>query len=93
MPTTAPVSPSAPAVAAVIVRRVAPLAPVAASVRRSRRASLRTRPTLRPRMPSASTSPKIVAASTICHSDGMLLRVSTVMLPGAAAASSWAVVI
>ena len=44
-------------------------------------------------MPSASTIPKIVAASMICASDGMLLRVSTLMFPAAPAASCWAVVI
>src|SRR5580693_3330842 len=92
IPITAPVNPSAPTVAAVIVRRVVPLAPVAVSVRRSRAASLRTRPTLMPRMPSASTIPKIVAASMICASDGTLLRVST-LIPDAPAASCWAVVI
>ncbi len=86
MPITAPVNASAPAVAAVIVRRVVADAPVAVSVRRSRAASLRTRPTLMPRMPSARTMPKIVAASMICASDGMLLRVST-LIPDAPAAS------
>ena len=84
IPTTAPVNASAPAVVAVIARRVLPPAPVADSVRRSRAASLRTRPTLRPRMPIASTIPNSVAASMICASDGMLLRVSTPM-PAAAA--------
>ena len=43
-------------------------------------------------MPSASTIPKIVAASMICASDGMLLRVS-MLIPDAPAASCWALVI
>src|SRR5260370_42515734 len=66
-------------------------APVAVSVRRSRAASLRTRPTLMARMPSARMIPKIVAASMICASDGMLLRVST-LIPDAPAASCRALV-
>src|SRR5258708_36516590 len=83
---TARVNPGDPAVAAVIVRRVVGAARAAVSVRRSRAASLRTRPTLMPRMPSTRTMPKIVAASMICASDGMLLRVST-LIPDAPAAS------
>src|SRR4029077_3544370 len=53
--------------------------------------SLRTRPMLMARMPSASTSSKIVAASVVCVSDGMLLMVS--MLAPAVAAVCLAFVI
>src|SRR5579863_4638947 len=91
MPIRAPVNPRAPAVVATMIRRVVPLAPVAVSVRRSRAASLRTRPTLMPRMASASTMPKTVASLTTVASDGMLLRVST-DIPDAAA-TCWAFLI
>src|SRR5690348_14822213 len=88
MPSTAPVKPSAPAVAAVMLRRVRPLAPVAARVRRSLAVSLRIRPTLMARMASARTIPKTVAQLTIVAEVGMLDRVSTLMF--AAAAATWA---
>src|SRR6516165_1705720 len=88
---TAPVSASAPAVAAVSVRRAVLLAPVAVSVRRSLAVSLRTRPMLMARMPSASTIPKIVATAVICAYDGMWLTVS--MLAPAVAAVCVAFVI
>ena len=87
MPSTAPARPSAPAVAAVMVRRVVLLAPVAARVRRSLAASLRIRPTLMARMPSASRIPKTVAQLMIVDEAGMLFLVS--MVRPAAAAVAW----
>src|SRR6266581_1435056 len=88
MPSTAPLKPSAPAVAAVRLRRVVPLAPVAARVRRSLAVSLRMRPTLMARMASARTMPNTVAQSMIVADVGTLDLVSTVM--PAAAAARWA---
>ena len=76
MPSTAPSRPSAPAVTAVSRRRVELLAPVAVSVRRSLAVSLRIRPTLMARMPSASAMPKTVAQSRIVAVVGMLFLVS-----------------
>ena len=86
MPSTAPVRASAPAVTAVIARRFQLLAPVAVRVRRSLAVSLRMRPTVMARMPSARTIPKTVAQLMISDDDGMLDLVSTVM-PCAAAAT------
>jgi len=91
MPTTAPMSASAPAVVAEIARRAALPAPVAVSMRRSLAVSLRSKPTLIARMPSASRMPKAVAALRILENAGMLSRVSTVR--PAAAAACWAVLI
>jgi len=90
-PTTAPLSASAPAVAADIARRAVLPAPVAASMRRSLAVSLRSRPTLMARMPSASGMPKAVATLRISADVGMLLRVSTDR-PAAAAACSAALI-
>ena len=61
MPSTAPPSASAKAVAAVSSRRVKLLAPVAVSVRRSLAVSLRIRPMDMARMPSARAIPNAVA--------------------------------
>src|SRR5690348_17852542 len=88
MPSTAPVKPSAPAVAAVMLRRVRPLAPVAARVRRSPAVSLRIRPTLMARIASARKMPNTVAQFTIVAEVGTLDRVSTLMF--VAAAATWA---
>src|SRR5437764_9205303 len=85
MPSTAPVQPSAPAVAAVRLRRVLLLAPVAARVRRSLAVSLRIRPTLMARMASARAIPNTVAQSMIVADVGTLDLVSTLMLADAAA--------
>src|SRR6516165_6439749 len=85
MPSTAPVKPSAPAVAAVMLRRVVLLAPVAARVRRSLADSLRIRPTLIARMASARTMPNTVAQSMIVADVGTLDLVSTDMCAAPAA--------
>ncbi len=74
-----------------MLRRVVLLAPVAARVRRSLAASLRIRPTLMARMPSASRIPKTVAQLMIVDEAGMLFLVS--MVRPAAAAVSLALVI
>ena len=76
---------------AVRVRRVQLLAPVAARVRRSLAVSLRMRPSVMARMPSASTMPNTVAQLMITATDGMLFLVS--MVRPAAAAASLALVI
>src|SRR5262249_59353317 len=86
VPSTAPVRPRAPAVTAVSARRFQLLAPVAVRVRSSLAVSLRMRPTVMARMPSARTMPKTVAQLMISDDDGMLDLVSTVM-PFAAAAT------
>jgi hypothetical protein len=86
VPSTAPLSARAKAVAAVRVRRVALPAPVAARVRRSLAVSLRIRPTLMARMPSASAMPNTVAQLRISADEGALFLVSMVM-PAAAAVS------
>src|SRR5215472_16201410 len=88
MPSSAPVKPSAPAVAAVMLRRVVLLAPVAARVRRSLAASLRIRPTLMARMASARTMPNTVAQPMTVADEGTLDLVSTLMF--AAPAATWA---
>ena len=85
VPSTAPKNPSAPAVAAVIVRRVHPLAPVAVSVRRSPAVSLRMRPMLIARIASASTIPNTVARSMTSYPGGALDFVS-MLIPETSAA-------
>ena len=91
VPTTAPVSASAPAVAAEMARRAAPLAPAAVSVRRLLAVSLRSNPTLMARMPRASRMPNAVAVSRISADVGMLSCVSTVS--PALAAACWVALI